>query len=95
MPKKPRQPCRFAVGERVEILSTITTRFAGLQGVVCKVAASTQAHTLDKYTVRIDGIEHDGGIFWDIQLKSRTTSPVVTEDSQQTLRERYRNASAA
>jgi hypothetical protein len=37
------------------------------------IQASSQAHTLDKYTVRIDGVDNDGGIFWDIQLKSRTT----------------------
>jgi hypothetical protein len=76
MPNKLRQPCRFAVGERVEILSTITTRFAGLEGVVCKVAASSQAHTLDKYTVRFEDVQ-DGGLFWDIQLKSRTPKAEV------------------
>jgi hypothetical protein len=84
MRRKPRQPCRFAVGERVEILSTIWTRFAGREGVVCKVEASNHAHTLDKYTVRFDDAQ-DGGIFWDIQLKPGPPTAVVAEGSNKLL----------
>jgi hypothetical protein len=76
MSKKSRQPCRFTVGEKVEILSTISTRFAGQHGVILKVAPSKAAHTLDKYTVNFDD-QKDGGIFWDIQLKPVRTLAVI------------------
>jgi hypothetical protein len=77
MPRKPRKPCRFSIGDTVEILSTISTCFAGHHGVIVKVVRSPHAHTLDKYTVHLDGL----GIteaFWDIQLKADAKADAQT-----------------
>jgi hypothetical protein len=68
MPKPSRKPMRFAVGDRVEVLPVMLTRFVGRRGVIECLTESKQAITLDKYYVRIDG-EAEERMFWDIELK--------------------------
>jgi hypothetical protein len=68
MPKKPRKGCQFSVGDRVEILPTIYTRFIGQHGVIREVQENRATETLDKYCVRLDGHDKEE-VFWGFQLR--------------------------
>jgi hypothetical protein len=70
MVKAARVPQIFHVGEKVIVKSTILGTLSGKRGVISHVRASIYAHTLDKYTVQIDG-EPDA-ILWDIELQRET-----------------------
>jgi len=67
MPNKPRIPARFSIGDVVKIQSQIHLRFSGKRGVIIDREISRHTQTLDKYTVRFDGLEDE--TFWDIELK--------------------------
>jgi hypothetical protein len=66
MPKRPDQP-RFKVGDRVEVLSTIMSRFSGRTGVIIAIDVNQYARNLDKYTVRFKDASEN--VFWEFQLK--------------------------
>ena len=62
------QPCRFAIGDRVRILSSPATPFAGLDGVVDNVLPHAQGLTqLDGYVVKFNWGETQK--FYDVQLE--------------------------
>jgi hypothetical protein len=66
MPNRSDEP-RFKVGDRVEILSIILSRFSGRTGLIIAVGVNQYAPNLDKYIVRFE----DGSVnvFWEFQLK--------------------------
>jgi len=66
MPKRSDEP-RFKVGDRVEVLSTIASRFSGRTGVIIVVGLNKYARNLDKYTVRFE--DASVNVFWEFQLK--------------------------
>jgi hypothetical protein len=66
MPKRSDEP-RFKVGNRVEVLPTIISRFCGRTGVIIAVSVNQYARNLDKYTVRFE--DASVNVFWEFQLK--------------------------
>jgi hypothetical protein len=67
MKQRERVQPRFQIGERILINSTIYSGLAGQRGVVRRVIESRHAHTLDKYSIQVDGREEEIAL-WDIQL---------------------------
>jgi hypothetical protein len=66
MPKSLKKP-RFKVGDRVDVLTTLISRFSGRTGVIIAVEVNQYARSLDEYTVQFeDGSEN---LFWEFQLK--------------------------
>ena len=67
MPKRSDKP-RFKVGDRVEVLSTIMSRFSGRTGVIIAVGMNQYARNLDKYTVRFE--DPSINVFWESNSKA-------------------------
>ena len=72
MPKRLEQP-RFKVGDRVEILTTLFSRFSGRIGVISAVHVNQYARNLDKYTVRFKDASEN--VFREFQLKGVGPTP--------------------
>ena len=66
--RKPRIPARFSIGDIVEINSKIHFRLAGKRAVIVGIQTNRHSHTMDKYTVCIDGNEAME-VLWDIELE--------------------------
>jgi hypothetical protein len=66
MPKRSDEP-RFKVGDRVEVLSTIVSRFSGRTAVIIAISVNRYSRSLDKYTVQFEDASQN--VFWEIQLK--------------------------
>jgi transcription antitermination factor NusG len=65
---------RFKVGERVRILSTVTTPFAGLEAQILEVKAHPRGvATLDQYVVGFSWGE--SSTFYDVQLETAVVVP--------------------
>lgn len=59
---------RFKIGDRVRILSTVATSFAGLDGLICEVKLNDRGLVvLDRYDVSLSWGEHQ--TFYDVQLQ--------------------------
>jgi hypothetical protein len=71
MAKRLNKP-RFTIGDRVEVLSTIFSRFSGKSGVIVAVGMNQYARNMDRYTVRFEDTSEN--LFWEFQLKGIGTA---------------------
>ena len=62
----------FKIGNRVEIIPSLMSRFTGKTGVIVAVGVSQYARNLDQYTVQFE--DDSEKLFWEFQLKGMGTA---------------------
>jgi transcription antitermination factor NusG len=61
-----RKPVRFKLGDKVKIMSSMASQFAGKTGPVIEIKPNQRLQTLDKYVVQFENSDQE--TFWDIEL---------------------------